>query len=67
VTPLAYAALDLYAGNFAAHLDGYVLDSHIHKSEPITVELLEWAFLDTEHSDHEDDQFCHPFAVPEPK
>lgn len=46
MTPLAYAALDLYAGNFAAHLEGYVLDSHIHKSEPITHELLEWAFLE---------------------
>lgn len=41
---VAYAVLDLYAGNFAARHDGYVLDSRAHRNEPITPAVLDWAF-----------------------
>ena len=44
MTPLGYAALSLYAGEFAVNHEGYVLDSHQHRNEPITEHLLEWAF-----------------------
>lgn len=45
MTPLAYSVLSLYGGEFAANPEGYVLDSSHHRSEPVTPELLEWAFL----------------------